>query len=68
MLTRPVKEGPRTVVRFKRRKQQRNKRRLLESVPKDWERWDAAARAEGVNWSEFCRRALNARAERFETP
>jgi len=56
----PKRTGPAEVVRFKRRKQKRLPRRLLEAVPADWERWDAAARAAGLNWSEFTRRALNA--------
>jgi hypothetical protein len=60
MLAPPKKTGPGQVVRFKRRTQKRQPRRLLESVPADWERWDAAARAAGLNWSEFARRALNA--------
>jgi len=56
----PKRTGPAEVVRFKRRKQKRLPRRLLEAVAEDWERWDAAARAAGLNWSEFTRRALNA--------
>lgn len=62
MLTRPKTTGPGKVVRFRRRKQKRNPRRLLEAVPGDWERWDIAAKAAGLNWSEFTRRALNAYA------
>jgi hypothetical protein len=60
MLAPPKTTGPGKTVRFKRRKQKRLPRRLLEAVPADWERWDAAARAAGLNWSEFTRRALNA--------
>jgi hypothetical protein len=65
MLTKPATTGSPTRVRFKRKKQKRNKRRLLESVDGDWARWDAAAEREGVNWSEFCRRALEARTQQF---
>jgi len=60
MLAPPKTTGPGKTVRFKRRTQKRLPRRLLEAVPADWERWDAAARAAGLNWSEFTRRALNA--------
>jgi len=63
MLTKPTTKGRATTVRFKKRKQKRNPRRLLESVPADWEKWDRAASSEGLNWSEFARRALNFRAE-----
>lgn len=59
MLAPPKTTGPGKTVRFKRRTQKRLPRRLLEAVPQDWERWDAAARAAGLNWSEFTRRALN---------
>ena len=45
-----------------KRVQKRNPRRLLEAVPEDWARWDAAARLAGLNWSEFTRRALNGAA------
>jgi hypothetical protein len=65
MLAKAKKKGPGRVVRFKRRKQKRNPRRLLESVPKDWGRWDRAAAREGVNWSEFTRRALEVRTNKF---
>jgi len=68
MLTKPQQTGPGKTVRFKRRKQKRNPRRLVESVPADWIRWDAAAEREGVNWSEFARRALNHRAETLGLP
>lgn len=63
MLTRAKTTGPGKRVRFLRRKQKRNPRRLLEALPADWERWDRAAQAAGgLNWSEFTRRALNAYA------
>jgi len=62
MLTKPKTTGRGTVVTFKRRKQKRNKRRLLEAVAGDWERWDAAAKVAGLNWSEFTRRALDVAA------
>lgn len=61
MLAKPKTRGPAVVVEFKRRKKKRN-RRLLEAVPADWERWDAAAKVAGLNWSEFTRRALNTAA------
>lgn len=53
-------------MRFKRRKQKRLPRRLLESVPNDWERWDKCAKLEGLNWSEFTRRALEQRCASIE--
>lgn len=59
MLSPPQKTGPGKKVTFRRKKQVRNKRRLLESVKSDWERWEAAAAALDLNWSEFARRALN---------
>lgn len=62
MLSKPVTTGPGKTVRLKRRKQKRNKIRTLESVDGDWAHWDEAAKAEGVNWSEFTRRALFVRA------
>lgn len=65
MLTKPQTKGPGKTVLLKRRKQKRNPRRLLESVQGDWDRWDAAAEREGVNWSEFCRRALEVRTQQF---
>lgn len=61
MLVKPTLTGPGKKVTFKRRKQKRNKTRVLESVDQDWARWDEAAKAEGVNWSEFTRRALHVR-------
>jgi hypothetical protein len=61
-LTKPITTGKGRTVRLKRRKQKRNPRRLLESVQQDWDRWDAAALAAGLNWSEWARRALNARS------
>ena len=63
MLTKPKTTGVGKVVRFKRRKQKRLPRRPLEAVTQDWERWDAAAEASGLNWSEFTRRALNTAAD-----
>lgn len=48
-------------VRF-RAKQKRRPRRLLESVQQDWDRWDAAASREGLTFTEFARRALDARS------
>ena len=61
MLAKPETKAPvKKIVRLKRRKQVRNPRRLLESVPNDWAYWDQGAAAEGVNWSEYTRRALHA--------
>lgn len=62
MLVKPTLTGPSKTVTLKRRKQKRNKTRVLESVDGDWAHWDAAAKVEGVNWSEFTRRALFVRA------
>lgn len=62
MLTPPSTEGRGKKVTFRRKKQKRLPRRLIESVPADWERWDAAAKAAGLNWSEWARRALTAAA------
>src|SRR4051812_2101923 len=42
----------------KTRVQIRKPRRLLEAPAPDWKRWDAAAKREGISWSEFARRAL----------
>jgi hypothetical protein len=42
-----------------KRKQKRKPRRLLESAAVDWERWDAEAQRQGLNFSEYARRALN---------
>lgn len=44
-----------------KRKQKRLPRRLLESPPHHWKRWDRYAKLEGLNWSEFTRRALEQR-------
>jgi hypothetical protein len=44
-----------------RRRQKRQPRRLLESPPQDWKKWDRFAKMEGINWSEFTRRALEQR-------
>jgi hypothetical protein len=65
VLAKPQTKGPGRTVQFEKRKQKRNPRRLLESVQGDWDRWDEAAALEGVNWSEFCRRALEARTQQF---
>jgi hypothetical protein len=66
MLTKPDTTSPvRKVARIRRRKVKRNPQRVLESVEKDWARWDKAADAEGVNFSEFTRRALEARSRYF---
>lgn len=62
MLSKPILTGPAKKITLKRRKQKRNKVRTLESVDGDWAQWDRAAEAEGVNWSEFARRALFVRA------
>jgi hypothetical protein len=51
-------------VRIVKRKQKRQPRKLLESVQQDWDRWEKAAQLEGLNWSEFTRRALNERTDR----
>lgn len=48
--------GP--LVKFKKRRK-RNKRRPIEAVNQDWERWDAYAKREGLNFSELARRSLN---------
>lgn len=61
MIARAKREGRGELVRGFRRKQKRKPRRLLEAPEQDWKRWDAAAKLEGINWSEFCRRALEAR-------
>lgn len=58
MLSKPKTTGRGRQVRFVVRKQKRNPRRLLESVPEDWERWDTAAKIVNLNWSELTRRAL----------
>lgn len=61
MIARAKREGRGELVKGFRRKQKRKPRRLLEAPEQDWKRWDAAATLEGINWSEFCRRALEAR-------
>lgn len=58
--------GERGEVVVFRRKQKRLPRRLLESVEQDWARWDKYARLEGLNWSEFTRRALEQRCASIE--
>jgi hypothetical protein len=37
--------------------QKRHPRKLLESQEDDWKRWQKAADALGLNWSDFARRA-----------
>jgi len=66
-LTKPKTTGPGKRA-FKRRKQQRNPRRLVESVPEDWQRWDKAAKRAGLNFAEFARRALNHLSAQLEFP
>lgn len=53
------------LVKF-RRARRRNKRRPLEAVQQDWDRWDAAAAVLGLNFSEFARRALNQASQQTE--
>jgi hypothetical protein len=53
-------------VKFRRARSKRNKRRPIEAVPQDWDRWDAAAAVLGLNFSEFARRALNQAAQQTE--
>jgi hypothetical protein len=65
MLTKPKTDGPGKTVRFKKRQQKRNPRKLIEATAKDWARWLAGAEAEGVNFNEFTRRALEARFREF---
>lgn len=67
-LTPPQTTGRAKRVVIKRRKQKRNPRRLVESVPADWERWDAAAKRAGLNFAEFARRALNHLSAQLEFP
>lgn len=62
MLSKPKTTGPGTLVKFRRRQQKRIPRRPLEAVRADFDKWDAAAKILGINWSEFTRRALNAHA------
>lgn len=63
MLTQKKTAGPTISTARIRRKQKRNPRKIVEATPQDWARWTAAAQAEGVNFSEFTRRALNYRSE-----
>jgi hypothetical protein len=57
------KAGPvLSTARIKRR-QKRRPRRLVESVPEDFARWDEAAGEMGLNFTEFARRAMNRLAE-----
>ena len=56
----PKKSGGKTISTARiRRKQKRRPRRLVESVQDDFDRWDRAADALGLNFAEFARRALN---------
>lgn len=59
MIGKRKKRGPVLSTAKIRRKQKRRPRRLVESVAEDFERWDAAAEALGLNFAEFARRALN---------
>jgi hypothetical protein len=52
-------EGPVLSTARVKRRQKRRPRRLVESVPQDFARWDAAAGMLGLNFMEFARRALN---------
>jgi hypothetical protein len=65
-LTKRQTTGPVQIIPFKRRKQKRNKQRLLESVASDWQRWEKSAKFLGLNWSEFARRAMNTLADKCE--
>lgn len=66
MLRKPKTEGPATeVVRFRKRVQKRNPMKVCEATEKDWARWARGAETEGVNFSEFTRRALEARYREF---
>jgi len=62
MLTRK-KTGPTLSTARIKRKQKRKKRRLIEAVDQDWARWDAEAERQGLNFSEFARRALHGMCE-----
>lgn len=53
------KAGPVLSTAKIKRRQKRKPRRLVESVAQDFERWDKAAAALGLNFAEFARRALN---------
>jgi hypothetical protein len=59
----PKKTGTTLSVARIKRKQKRKKRRLVEAVDQDWERWDAAATYYGLNWAEFARRSMNRSAD-----
>lgn len=61
MIARPKTTGPGKRIRFVRRTQKRKPRRLLEAPAGDWARWEHFATLEGLNWSEFTRRALEQR-------
>ena len=70
------KKPPVLEVNKVKRRQKRKKRRIFEAAEQDWILWDDAAKAAGLNFSEFVRRALNRQAdieharwaERVQTP
>ena len=45
-----------------RAKDKKSKQRLLRSPQQDFERWDAAARRQGITFADFARRALDRQA------
>lgn len=61
MQARPKRKGRVLSTGRIKRRQKRKPRRLLEAPAQDWERWERFAKLEGLNWSEFCRRALEQR-------
>lgn len=65
MLNKPTTSGPGKLVKFRKRKQKRNPTKLIEATANDWARWQIGADAEGVNFSEFTRRALEQRYREF---
>lgn len=66
MIARAERAGRGELVTGFRRKQKRKPRRLVEAAPQDWARWDRWAKLEGLNWSEFTRRALEQRGASVE--
>lgn len=64
MAQKPIVPG--TEFRPFKRKRVRNKRRPVEAVQADWDRWDAAAAVAGLNFSEFARRALTQASQQIE--
>jgi hypothetical protein len=61
----PLQPGEAKVVqRFRARKKSKLVQRIVRSVPQDCEVWDAACERMGLSFSEFCRRAMNAYAEK----